>query len=306
MKKDHLKLAGAILIISLLAAGCGAAKTEPAPAKQEEQAQVAEAPAAEEPAAEEPAAEETQDPATTEVMPAPESGGQQSEPQNEPEEEAIPAGSEVNESELEDGTKSTEIIKPDGSIRLVLEAPDGSRTETDYDPQLYPQSKLVYDENGKKTSESTFRYDEDQLDTSWEYTTQYDEEGNIEFTSETEILYPEDEGFMYEADIEPKSTITVVKDAQGEYVKTINFKNNWQQKTMIEFADGSRELHYLLDAIRDGTSSIAVGTSYFHPYEDIPYREVFEEQDGTRTVVERYPDGSVETHEYDPDGNVIR
>ena len=99
MKKDHLKLAGAILIISLLAAGCGAAKTEPAPAKQEEQAQVAEAPAAEEPAAEEPAAEETQDAATTEVMPAPESGGQQSEPQNEPEEEAeIPEGSEINES----------------------------------------------------------------------------------------------------------------------------------------------------------------------------------------------------------------
>ena len=136
-----------------------------------------------------------------------------------PEEEAIPEGSEVNESELEDGTKSTEIIKPDGSIRLVLEAPDGSRTETDYDPELYPQSKVVYDENGRKTSESTFRYDEDQLDTSWESATSYDENGNVEFTSETEILYPEDEGFMYGSDIEPKKTVTVVTDAQGEYVK---------------------------------------------------------------------------------------
>ena len=303
MKKDHLKLAGAILIISLITAGCGAAKTEPAPAKQEEQAQVAEAPAAEEPAAEEPAAEETQDPATTEVMPAPESDGQQSEPQNEPEEEAIPEGSEINESELEDGTKSTEIIKPDGSIRLVLEAPDGTRTETDYDPQLYPQSKLVYDENGKKTSESTFRYDEDQLDTSWESATSYDENGNVEFTSETEILYPEDEGFMYGSDIEPKKTVTVVTDAQGEYVKTITYKNNWKQETTIEFADGSKERHYIIDGDFYGEAIKVPVSAYYHPNEDKYYLTIFEFPDGIRRVSELLPDGTYEVHQYDADGN---
>ena len=298
MKKDDLKLAGAILIISLLAAGCGASKTEPAPAKQEEQAQVAEAPAAEEPIAEEPVAEEALEPATTEVMPAPESDGQQSEPQNEPEEEAIPEGSEINESELEDGTKSTEIIKPDGSIRLVLEAPDGSRTETDYDPQLYPQSKVVYDENGRKTSESTFRYDEDQLDTSWESATSYDENGNVEFTSETEILYPEDEGFMYGSDIEPKKTVTVVTDAQGEYVKTITYKNKYNQETTIEFADGSKEIHYIVATIYKGTSSDSEGVSYYRPYEDKKYKDVIQRQDGSRKVLEitevlGYEDGSI-------------
>ena len=303
MKKDHLKLAGAILIISLLAAGCGASKTEPAPAKQEEQAQVAEAPAAEEPIAEEPVAEEALEPATTEVMPAPESDGQQSEPQNEPEEEAIPEGSEINESELEDGTKSTEIIKPDGSIRLVLEAPDGSRTETDYDPELYPQSKVVYDENGRKTSESTFRYDEDQLDTSWESATSYDENGNVEFTSETEILYPEDEGFMYGSDIEPKKTVTVVNDAQGEYVKTITYKNNREQETTIEFADGSKEVHYIIDGDFYGEAIKVPVSEYYHPNEDKLYLRIFEFPDGIRRVSEFLPDGTNEVHQYDADGN---
>lgn len=65
MKKNHLKRMGVMLIISLLVAGCGAAKSEPAPAKDEEQTQATEVPASEEtqeaetPVAEEPAAEET-------------------------------------------------------------------------------------------------------------------------------------------------------------------------------------------------------------------------------------------------------
>ena len=220
-----------------------------------------------------------------------------------PEEEAIPEGSEINESELEDGTKSTEIIKPDGSIRLVLEAPDGSRTETDYDPELYPQSKVVYDENGRKTSESTFRYDEDQLDTSWESATSYDENGNVEFTSETEILYPEDEGFMYGSDIEPKKTVTVVNDAQGEYVKTITYKNNREQETTIEFADGSKEVHYIIDGDFYGEAIKVPVSEYYHPNEDKLYLRIFEFPDGIRRVSEFLPDGTNEVHQYDADGN---
>ena len=324
MKKDHLKLAGAILIISLLAAGCGASKTEPAPAKQEEQAQVAEAPAAEEPAAEEPAAEEPQEPATTEVMPAPESGDQQSEPQNEPEEEAIPEGSEINESELEDGTKSTEIIKPDGSIRLVLEAPDGSRTETDYDPQLYPQSKVVYDEEGNKKSETTYKYDENQLDKSWESTTEYDEEGNIEFTSETENVYPQEEGFIYGAEpatgpdkvypdptgkgykygteLLPTTSETVVKDAQGEVVKTISVDNE-KLDAMVEYPDGSYEHYSKIKIFNEKYEVItSIQINYYNPYGE-RYKMVAFDPGWGRQEVEYDPSGSViGKHYYREDG----
>lgn len=45
MKKNHQKLISIVLIASLLIAGCGATKSEPAPVKEEAQTQVAEAPA---------------------------------------------------------------------------------------------------------------------------------------------------------------------------------------------------------------------------------------------------------------------
>ncbi len=218
--------------------------------------------------------------------------------------EEIPEGSEVKESELEDGTKCTEITKPDGSIKLILEGPEGNKTETNYDSQLYPQSQTVYDENGKKTSESTFKYDEDEPNKSWESATYYDENGNVEYTSETESTYPEDEGFKYGEDIAPESSVTVVKDAQGEYVKTITYKNNRKQETTIEFADGSKERHYITPGFNREHQRIEVATTdYYRPNEDELYKRVFEYPDGETTIVKYLPNGEVEVHSYDADGN---
>ena len=240
------------------------------------------------------------------------------------EEEAIPEGSEINESELEDGTKSTEIIKPDGSIRLVLEAPDGSRTETDYDPQLYPQSKVVYDEEGNKKSETTYKYDENQLDKSWESTTEYDEEGNIEFTSETENVYPQEEGFIYGAEpatgpdkvypdptgkgykygteLLPTTSETVVKDAQGEVVKTISVDNE-KLVAMVEYPDGSYE-HY--SKIKIFNEKYEVITSIQINYYGERYKMATFYPGIYRQEIEYDPSGSViSRHYYDEDGNLI-
>lgn len=86
----------------------------------------------------------------------------------------------------------------------------------------------------------------------------------------------------------------------------VNYENNWQQVTTIEFADGSKEIHYIVATIYKGTSSDSEGVSYYRPYEDKKYKDVIQRQDGSRKVIEYLPDGRTETHEYDPDGNVIR
>lgn len=248
-----------------------------------------------------------------------------------PEEEAIPEGSEVTESESEDGTKSTEIIKPDGSIRLVLEAPDGSRTETDYDSQLYPQSRVVYDEDGKKTSESTYKYDEDQLDTLWESVTSYDENGNVEYISETESIYPEEEAFKYGTEFTPEpdklyytkegvkfgkdllpeplpiSSETVVKGAQGEFVKTISMDIEGDEngfEIVIKYANGSSEKQGIVPTIGKNGKSESIYTAYWDPYDDEPYKMVSLFKDG-RTRVTEYENGSRVSRDYDKDGNVI-
>ena len=210
---------------------------------------------------------------------------------------------------------------------MILEDPDGGRTETTYDSQLYPQSKVVYDEEGNKKSESTFKYDENQLDMSWEYATEYDENGNATYTSETENVYSVEEGFRYGAEpasgpellypnptreglkygteLLPSTSTTTVKDAQGGFViKTISIDNE-ERKAVVEYADGSWEHHYALKIIkRDGTRDEAMGIDYFGPYDDEPDKIVTLFKDGRTRVTTFIP--SKETHEYDKDGNLIK
>ena len=332
MKKKLMSIMLATSMVCMLLAGCGgsgststpntaeAEKTEETAeneAVETEQTAEAETPAAEEQTAGTLAAEEqtagTQEAAVevTQDAPAPEP-----EAENNPEDDTeIPDGSEVTESESEDGTKSTEIIKPDGSIRLILEDPDGIKTVTNYDSQLYPQSKVVYDENGNIKSESSYKYDENQSDMSWESTTEYDENGNVAYTSETENVYPQEEGFIYGAEpatgpdkvypdptgkgykygteLLPTTSETVVKDAQGEVVKTISVDNE-KLVAMVEYPDGSYEHYSKIKIFNEKYEVItSIQINYYNPYGERYKMVVFVPGLGRQEI------------EYDPSGSVI-
>lgn len=331
-------------MVCMLMTGCGgpeststqntavAEKTEETAeneAVETEQTAEAETPAAEEQTAGTQAVEEPATTAEAEETVATETSAPEAEAETENNPEDNTKTLEVvdeKESELEDGTKCTETTYSDGSVKLIQEK-DGIKTETNYDTNLYPQSKVVYDEEGNKKSETTFKYDENEPEKSWESSIEYDENGNVLYTSETENVYPQEEGYKYGAgpasgpdklypnptgeglkygtELLPSTSETIVKDAQGGFViKTISIDNE-ERKATVKYPDKSWEHHYALTVIkRDGTRDEAMGIDYFAPYDE-PDKMVTLFKDG-RTRITSYENGSRVTHEYDKDGNQIK